>query len=151
MNNPHIEAGIEALRSRWSQAHYEKSPHGAHLIVVPSFLLPHGYNCTIATVLFIAPAGFPVAQPDHFFTHTAPVELELDPPASEYCRHSDGDYIGRRWRPECTATHNTPSGFPQWHGEGLLWWSWHLQHWNPNRDTLMTYMNVIRRRLKPAR
>jgi len=27
-----------------------------------------------------------------------------------------------------------------------MWWSWHLQAWNPNRDDLYTYMRVIERR-----
>ena len=151
MINPHIEKGMETLRSKWPQAHHEKADHGAHLIIVPAFLLPPGYNCTIATVLFVAPPGFPAAQPDHFFTHTGPDELELDPPVLELRSDSDGSWMERYWKPKCTNSHNTPPGFPQWHGEGLLWWSWHLQHWDPNRDTLMTYMNVIRSRLKPAR
>ena len=148
MNNPHIETGLATLRSKWPQAHYEESRHGAHLIVVPGYVLPPGYNCTIATVLFVAPCGFPAAQPDHFFTHTAPADLLLDPPARELYRHSDGDYMGSYMRPKCTNPSNTPSGFPQWGGEGWLWWSWHLQAWDPNKDTLMTYMNVIRARLK---
>lgn len=151
MKHPIIERDMVALRSKWEQAHYQVHKSGAHLIVVPGFLLPKGYNCTIATVLFVAPAGFPAARPDHFFTHTAPVELALDPPGEEFAWDSDGNYTRRYWHPKYTNAHNQPHPFDNWGGEGFLWWSWHLQMWNPNTDTLMTYMNAVRSRIFPAR
>lgn len=32
-----------------------------------------------------------------------------------------------------------------------MWWSWHLQMWNPNQSSLYTFMKVIQQRLNPAR
>jgi hypothetical protein len=32
--------------------------------------------------------------------------------------------------------------------ESGLWFSWHLQGWNPNRDTLSSWMNTIADRLR---
>ena len=36
-------------------------------------------------------------------------------------------------------------------GDTGLWFSWHVQHWDPNRDSLITYIQVIRSRFKEAK
>jgi len=50
------------------------------------------------------------------------------------------------------ANGQTPqnSGFNQIpnHPETLLWFSWHLQDWNANTSTLMTWVRVIRKRFE---
>ena len=120
--NPYIEDGIARLRTEWPQTHYERNKHGYHLIVVPSVVLPKGWDKTICTVLFLAPPGFPAACPDHFFTD---IEIRL---------------LDHR---------RNPGGWPQW--KDCQWWSWHLQMWNPNQSSLFTYMKVIQQRLNPAR
>lgn len=33
----------------------------------------------------------------------------------------------------------------------LIWFSWHLTSWDPNRDNLVTYLHAIRRRLRDPR
>lgn len=137
--NPYIEDGVARLRTEWPQTHYERNKHGYHLIVVPSVVLPKGWDKTICTVLFLAPPGFPAACPDHFFTD---IELRL----SDHRRNPGG------W-PKNTNIGNGSwlehLGWPQW--KDCQWWSWHLQMWNPNQSSLFTYMKVIQQRLEPAR
>lgn len=122
------------LRTKWPQAHSERNRHGHHLIFVPGVVLPNGWDKTICTVLFLAPPGFPAARPDHFFT-----DIEI--------RRSD-----KRW-PMNTNIGNGAwlgqLGWPQW--SASMWWSWHLQAWDPNHSSLFTYMKVIQQRLNPAR
>jgi len=129
MINPFIEQGIELLRSKWSQSNVESSKYGGYLIIIPSILLPKSYRQTICTVLFVAPPGFPASCPDHFFTD---IRINL----------IDGSY------PMNTVVEgNFPNNiWPAW-GKSM-WWSWHLQHWNPNHDSLYSYMRVIEQRLK---
>lgn len=135
MLNPHIETGIERLRTKWPQSHAVAGRHGQHLVVVPSVVLPRGYRQTICTVLFVAPPGYPAARPDHFFTD---IEIRLE---------------NGRW-PHCITplgSNNSPlQCWPQWEGH-CQWWSWHLQAWDPNRSSLYTYMKVIQQRFEPAR
>ena len=35
--------------------------------------------------------------------------------------------------------------------ELLLWFSWHVGQWSPNRDSLLTYERVIRNRFREPR
>lgn len=127
--NRYIEDGITRLRTRWPQSHAIRGKHGQHLIVVPSVLLAKGYNASICTVLFIAPAGFPAACPRHFFTD---IEIRL----------------ANKSYPFCTTMNNASDiayYWPQW--TSIQRWHWKLQMWNPNTDGLFTFMNVIRQRL----
>ena len=137
MLNPHIDSGIALLKTKWSQSHAVKGEHGEHLVVVPGVTLPRGYRETICTVLFIAPPGYPAACPDHFFTD---IEIRLKDgaiPKNTVLPHPihGGNFPKRLW--------------PKW--EQCMWWSWHLQAWNPNQSSLYTYMRVILQRLNPAR
>jgi len=139
MSTPCIEDGIRRLRTRWPQAHAEQGYHGKHLIIVPSVMLPTQYDKTICTVLFIAPPGYPSACPENFFTD---IDIGLtsrnrgdDQPKNtlKWSAVHGGNFHGNHWGP-----------WKQW--ERCMWWSWHLQAWNPNRDDLYTYMRVIERR-----
>jgi len=142
MTNQYIEDGIARLRTEWPQTHCERNKHGHHMIVVPSVKLAPGYlvagsneKATICTVIFIAPPGYPAARPDHFFT-----DIELRLAANKAIPYNtntgNGMYLGSL-------------GWPQW--AKSMWWSWHLQMWDPNRSSLFTYMKVIEQRLNPAR
>lgn len=132
-----IHDGIERLRTKWPQSNYEPSRYGHHLIAVPGVLLPKGYRETICTVLFVAPPGYPAAFPDHFFTD---IEIRLKNGAMpKNTVHAHPIHGG-----------NFPKNiWPQW--AQCMWWSWHLQAWNPNQSSLYTYMRVILQRLNPAR
>jgi hypothetical protein len=146
--NPYIEDGVERLRTKWPQTNYEKSRSGAHLIIVPSVILPKGYRETICTVLFEAPPGFPAAHPENFYTD---IEIRL----------ADGSI------PHYTLPFNEPFDFVNHHGIRIagggygnfpghiwpawrkcMWWKWRVQMWNPNHSSLYTYIQVIRQRLE---
>ncbi|SRR6266700_2173624 len=136
--NPYIEDGIDRLRSRWPQAHYEHGKHGGSLIIIPSIILPCGYQETICTVLFEAPPGFPGCVPNHFFTD---IDIHLRNgrcPERTYC-----------WHPTLEQGNFPANIWPAW--RRAMWWSWSLQGWNPNRDSLYTFMRVVERRLSLAR
>ena len=143
--NPYIEDGISRLRTKWPQSHSVSSKYGHHLVIVPSVILPKGWDKNICTVLFIAPPGFPASCPDHFFTD---IDIMLDTNTYPFQPHNTVC-----WNPMCedeTKGGNFPSNlWPQW--SRSMWWSWHLQMWNPNQSSLYTYMQVILQRLKYVR
>ncbi|WP_449428589.1 E2/UBC family protein [Rhodanobacter umsongensis] len=105
-------------------------PSGAHLIKLPNLLLPQGWDRTEVSVYFVTPPGYPAAQPDCFWTEQ-PLRLAGNPQPPQ--NSNETNVI-----PEANVTVGT-------------WFSWHLQGWNPNQDSLVTYAKVIRQRLKPAR
>jgi hypothetical protein len=74
-------------------------------------------------IKFIAPVGYPLSRPDCFW---ADVDLRL----------TSGSM------PQNSANNPIPHRV-----ENHLWFSWHLASWNPNSDNLLTYLNVIKRRL----
>lgn len=121
---------FESLRLKHPEARTTALPSGARLVEVPSVPLPAGWNRTQVTVYFLAPPGYPGAQPDCFWTDEPPLKLadRLDQPQN--------------------SAENNP--IPEVGMKGT-WFSWHLQRWNPNQDSLQTYMNVILQRLDPAR
>ena len=98
------------------------TPDGSCLVTVPNVLLPAGWTPNTVTVRFIAPVGFPTAKPDCFWTD---FNLRLD---------------GGRM-PQNSGPNPLPNG-----PNPLLWFSWHLQKWDPNTDSLLTYLRVIENR-----
>lgn len=107
-------------------------PNGGYLIRVPEVDIGLGWNQRKADVLFVAPPGYPAAQPDCFWVEPAGLRLE-----------GGGT-------PQNSNDSNPIPGDVQ-NGRRTTWFSWHLQSWNPNRDSLLTFFNVIMKRLKPAR
>lgn len=107
-------------------------PNGSYLILVPKVNLPQGWNRSEVDVLFVAPPGYPASQPDCFWVTPSGLRLQngQTPQASNDANPIPGDIV----RPRNTT-----------------WFSWHLQSWNPNTDSLVTYFNVIMKRLNPAR
>jgi hypothetical protein len=105
--------------------------NGAHLIVVQNVKLPEGWDRPLATVLFVAPPGYPTAQPDCFWLEPSGIRLAggLTPQSTNDSNPIPGDVIPR----------------------GTTWFSWHLQGWDPNASSLFTYFKVILQRLTPAR
>ena len=138
-----IHEGVELLRQRWPQTHAVPSESGYTLITVPTVEL-RGYDKNICTVLFVAPPGFPAAVPNGFFT-----DICIRLPNGVW------PHMTRCFNPTVEGGGLSGSAFdyeriwPQWR-QVMRWW-WRLQAWNPNRDDLVTYMNVIRQRLHPAR
>lgn len=106
-------------------------PNGGTLIRVPSVPVS-GWSRPAADVLFVAPPGFPAAQPDCFWVEPNNFRLAggQTPQSS-----NDGNPIPGDVEP----------------GRSTTWFSWHVQSWNPSRDTLNTFFKVILSRLTPAR
>jgi hypothetical protein len=123
----HIEQQFATLKSYHPEASILRLPDGSHRVVVPNIPLPTGWTKNTTSIRFIAPVGYPMARPDCFW---ADVDLRL----------TNGHL------PQ--ATNLTPMPPNQ---EVLLWFSWHLNTWNPNNDSLLTYVNVIKRRLDDSK
>lgn len=106
-------------------------PNGGFLIRVPGVRTP-GWNRPSTDVLFVAPPGYPAAQPDCFWVEPTGFRLEngSTPHASNDSNPIPGDVDTSR---------------------RTTWFSWHVQGWNPSRDTLWTYFNVVLDRLKQLR
>lgn len=126
-----LDQQFEVLKSLKADALKEALPNGAWLIRIPEVRLPAGWNREAADILFVAPPGYPAAQPDCFWI--APGGLRLENGGTPQASNDSNPIPGE------TAPRNT------------TWFSWHLQTWSPNTDSLVTYFNVIMQRLNPAR
>jgi hypothetical protein len=107
------------------RASIDLRPDGSRLVSVPNYALPRGgWNASATTIYFIVMSSYPQAKPDCFWTDP---ELRL-------------------------ANGGTPknSSINKNHGgaQNLQWFSWHASTWNPNKDSLLTYLRVIDRRLR---
>jgi len=104
-------------------------PSGAHLVEIRGYRLSADWSQREVTITFVAPPGYPSAQPDCFWVSPTGIRLR------------DGR------TPQNT---NDANPVPEAGPKGT-WFSWHVQSWNPNRDSLITYFNIIKGRLEPAR
>jgi hypothetical protein len=122
-----IERQITDLREACGDALARQLSSGATLVTVPTVRLPHGWSKERTSIRFVIPVGYPFATPDCFW--------------------ADGDLrlpgIGV---PQATNVQAIPDA-----NEEGLWFSWHVQSWNPNRDSLLTYFKVIQKRLAEPR
>lgn len=112
---------------------YTQLSNGGVLVEVDNVdISGQGWNRDKAKVLFVAPPGYPAAQPDCFWVEPA------------------GFRMANGGTPQNTNDANPIPGevVP---GRSTTWFSWHLQSWNPSKDSLVTYFNVIMRRFIPAR
>lgn len=102
-------------------------PDGTALVTVPCVSLPPGWSQEVTSLRFLVPVGYPLGKPDCFW-------------ADETLRLRSGTL------PQSANSQPLP------HGQGTgVWFSWHVSSWNPNRDSLLTYVRVIERRLAEAR
>jgi len=107
-------------------------PNGSYLVTVPGVDIGPGWSQHSVTVLFVAPPGYPAARPDCFWVEPQGLRLAggATPQAANDSNAIPGDDVP---------------------GRKTTWFSWHLQTWNPNTDSLLRYFNVIMTRLKPPR
>lgn len=119
-------------RNPASEATLTPLANGGALIKVNQVDLGPGWNRPAADVLFVAPPGYPNASPDCFWVEPSSLRLinGATPQNSNDSNPIPGD--------------NVP-------GRRTTWFSWHVQGWNPNMSTLLTYYHVILERLHPAR
>jgi len=123
-----FEEHFQALRATYPDVGYMERADGSKLIRVPQYALPaQGWNAPTTTVYFLAVPSYPLARPDCFWTDP---QLKLA---------SGGP-------PQNTSINNSHGG-----PESLLWFSWHVAKWDPNHDTLLTYLKVIDRRLQECK
>lgn len=119
------ELQIEELLQRYPDLRTQPLDGGAILVTIGSVSLPAGWSKAATSIRFLVPAGYPFAAPDCFW--------------------ADNDLLLEGGRMPCNAGNNNviPST-----AESGLWFSWHVQGWNPNRDTLSSWMNTIGDRLR---
>jgi hypothetical protein len=122
---------LNDLNSTYPGSSVTQLPSGAHLIEVPNVPLPSGWDRAQVTVYFVAPPGYPVARPDCFWT--------------------DLPFLRLANNPQTPLNSNEINLIPEVSERKGTWFSWHLQSWNPNQDSLRTFVNVIKLRLNPAR
>jgi hypothetical protein len=123
--NPIAQRQFEHLREVRPRATIEWRPDGTAFVTVPELELAAGkWNKRSTTVRFVVPLGYPAAKPDSFW---------VDPDVR----------LATGLMPQNTAI-NTSHGGPA----PLLWFSWHTISWNPNSDSLKTYLSVIDKRLQ---
>jgi hypothetical protein len=123
-----LEQQVQELNQQFPGAAVIPQPSGAQLVELRKYRLPAGWNRKVVTIIFLAPPGYPAAQPDCFW-----VEPEEPGPI----RLANGA------TPQGTNDSNPIPGV----GPRGTWFSWHLQSWDPNRDTLLRYVGVIKNRL----
>ena len=123
-----LEEQIEVLRSQYPDVAVRSLPSGAALVLLPNVLLPEGWSKNSTAIRFLVPVGYPHAKPDCFW---ADADLRL----------ASGD----------TPANTGGTAIPEINEAGHLWFSWHTARWNPNRDSLLTYVNVVKNRLRDTR
>lgn len=124
--NPVIAQQLESLRNSYPDASATPLPSGAHLITIPNVTLPAGWNRRTTTILFVAPPGYPAGQPDCFWVEPGQMRLE------------------NQGTPQATNDQNPIPGLLP--ARQMTWFSWHLQSWSANNDSLHTYVKVIMKR-----
>lgn len=124
---PIVQEQLAELRSAAGEAaNWQERPEGSIWVEVPQVALPAGWNKPSCTIHFLAPIGYPQARPDCFY-------------ADSDLRLSSGGL------PANANVQGAPSG------QVLLWFSYHVSQWDPQRDTLATYLNVCKQRLRDLR
>ncbi len=117
-----LEDQFGQLKIAFPEAQIQPKLDGSAIIRLPGIALPSGWNLAATDVVFVAPVGYPVAKPDTFW-------------ADERLRLAGGGM-------PLNTSLNANYGGPQ----QMLWFSFHPNVWNPQRDNLLTYAQLIRRR-----
>jgi hypothetical protein len=124
--NPIVDRQFEELATKVQGAQRRQLPSGAVLITVPFVSLSGGWNKEQTTVRFLAPNGYPFAQPDCFWG-------------------DEGLALSTGLAPQATNSQAIPET-----NESGTWFSWHVQRWNPNKDSLLTFFRLVEQRLSTA-
>ena len=132
MIDTHFEELVERCRTLGSDEPQRTDlPSGGVLIQIAGVKV-EGWNRQTADLIFVVPPGYPAGQPDCFWIEPGNFRLADGRTPKNT---NDGSPIPGDVNPQRSTT----------------WFSWHVQSWNPSRDTLYTYFKVILERLKPAR
>lgn len=124
MLSPVTHAQFERVLARFPGATLEELPSGAALVTLPEVQISPGWSHERSTLRFIVPAGYPGPSPDCFWADATLTLAGGGPPQAS----------------------QSPNLIPETIIQGR-WFSWHVtdgpRNWNPNRDTLMTYVGII--------
>ena len=124
MSSP-FDDQIEEVRETFD-AEVTPLQDGSQIVKIPDYPLPTGWNQRTATIWFRIPVGYPFAPPDSFWTDADLLTASGAVPAN-------------------TAIQQPFVGLPK-----MLWFSWHTTGWHPQRDRLVTFVRVIRDRMRRA-
>lgn len=119
-----LDMQIETLKRKYPGTDLGATDQdGRRLLIVPGVQLPKGWHQKEITIFVIIPKGFPMAQPERFYT-TKDVRLEHGGcPQNTADAHYYGGELVR----------------------GLLWWHWRICH--PDKAiSLVQYVAAMRRR-----
>lgn len=122
-----IETQLERLKEVRNGATLTQLPEGPFLAHIPHVSLSAAWSRPSVSVWFLVPVGYPQAAPDCFWAE-APLTLASGAP------------------PQASNLQLVPGL-----GQSHVWFSWHVQKWNPNRDTLVTWLRLIEQRLNDPR
>jgi len=123
-----LDEQFAKLQDLYRDAKIRPNGDGSHVIFIPDLPLPPGWNKTAANIYFVVPAGYPFARPDCFWT-------------DQDLRLAHGG----------VPTNTNQNAQLPGESKPLLWFSYHPGAWNPNGDSVITYLNVIKKRLTDAR
>ena len=115
---------LTRLRERIGDFETQEVPGNGCIVRIPNVALPVGWSKQQTQVTLVAPEGYPFAKPDCFWTD---VDLRL----------ANGAL------PKNSQLNNPIPGY----GGNHLWFSWHVDPWNPNQNDLITWFTLIKRRL----
>jgi hypothetical protein len=120
-----LDRQLEQLRERFGIVEATRLGSGTTLVEVSAVPLPEGWSARSTSIRFLVPPGYPFAALDCFWADAA-LALSVGAP------------------PRNSAVNAIPEV-----GQIGLWFSWHLTGpWDPNRDTLSSWMNVILDRMR---
>ena len=71
-----IEQQVKVLADMCPGTTATAVPTGGHLITIPNYALPPGWSANTVTLLFLAPPGYPAAQPDCFWVEPTGIRLQ---------------------------------------------------------------------------
>ena len=121
---------FERLKQKYPDAILTPLASGAALVTVSGHPLAAGWSKSTTSVRFMVPAGYPGPALDCFW-------------ADEDLRLANGG------APQASGAQTIPET-----SQNGLWFSWHVvdaqKNWNPNRDDFVTYMGMIKERLRLA-
>jgi Prokaryotic E2 family E len=123
-----LEEHFARLQAVVPHARFQRRGDGSALVSVSDVRLPEGWNASVTIVHFLVPLGYPGARPDSFWTDPALRLASGVLPANAQMNGNNPGDLGE-----------------------VLWFSFHPSSWNPLRDDLLTYFNVVRTRFREAR
>ena len=121
-----VKTQFEGLKEQFPNAGLKELADGSFLITIPDLPLADGWSHNNVTAMFLAPVGYPHAKPDCFWVDP---ELKVN--------GNDPQSIQRQPLPEV--------------GGSYMWFSWHIGQWNPNQDSLITFVRVVMNRLEDVK